>query len=82
LQALNELATNLRWSWHAPTRALFASVDADVWESAGQDPVRLLGEVSPARLAFLRRISHGSRPSLSARRSIASSRANVDCIWP
>ena len=41
---------NLRWSWHQETRDLFASVDPELWRACGGDPVRLLGEVSPARL--------------------------------
>jgi len=53
LQALGELALNLRWSWHPETRELFRSVDPETWESAGRDPVRLLGEVAPQRLAAL-----------------------------
>jgi starch phosphorylase len=53
LQALGELALNLRWSWHPETRELFRSVDPEVWESAGRDPVRLLGEVPAQRLAAL-----------------------------
>ena len=53
LQALSELALNLRWSWHPETRELFRSVDPEVWESAGRDPVRLLGAVGPRRLAAL-----------------------------
>ena len=53
LAPLEELATNLRWSWHSETRALFDSIDAELWRSTGYDPVRLLGEVSPERLAAL-----------------------------
>lgn len=53
LQPLHELALNLRWSWHPETRELFRSVDPEVWESTGEDPVRLLGEVPAARLAAL-----------------------------
>ena len=53
LLSLEELATNLRWSWHQPTRRLFASIDPDVWIESGQDPVGLLGAVEPARLAEL-----------------------------
>ena len=51
LQPLSELVMNLRWSWHPASLDLFREVDPDVWESVGQDPVRLLGEVSPERLA-------------------------------
>src|SRR3954453_20404314 len=50
LQPLEELVLNLRWSWHHETQDLFRSIDPDLW--AG-DPVRLLGEVSAARLAGL-----------------------------
>jgi starch phosphorylase len=44
---------NLRWSWHPDSIELFRSVDPDTWDAVGQDPVRLLGEVSPERLAAL-----------------------------
>ncbi|MBI1352242.1 MAG: alpha-glucan family phosphorylase [Actinomycetales bacterium] len=53
LRALEELAVNLRWSWHPPTRDLFAAIDRELWEATGQDPVRLLGEVSAERLSEL-----------------------------
>jgi starch phosphorylase len=44
---------NLRWSWHPQSLDLFRSVDPATWAAVGQDPVRLLGEVSPERLAEL-----------------------------
>ncbi|HWU57636.1 MAG TPA: DUF3417 domain-containing protein, partial [Microbacteriaceae bacterium] len=50
LQALEELAANLRWSWHEPTRQLFKHISHDVWQATLGDPVALLGEVSPERL--------------------------------
>ncbi|NMH91817.1 glycosyltransferase family 1 protein [Pseudonocardia bannensis] len=53
LAPLHALATNLRWSWHPPTQDLFARLDPDAWERSGHDPVRLLGEISSARLAEL-----------------------------
>ncbi|PRY69972.1 starch phosphorylase [Glaciihabitans tibetensis] len=49
LISLEELATNLRWSWHHPTRQLFASIAPEVWDEIGHDPVGLLGAVEPAR---------------------------------
>ncbi len=52
LAALDELAANLRWSWHQPTIDLFRDVDTPAWERS-TDPVGLLGEVSPERLAEL-----------------------------
>jgi glycogen phosphorylase len=64
LAPLGELMLNLRWSWHAETLDLFASIDRERWDAAGHDPIRLLGEVPPERLArlaedrrFLRRLS-------------------------
>jgi glycogen phosphorylase len=63
LAPLRALMNNLRWCWHAPTRALFAELDPGAWQASGHDPVALLGLVSPQRLAdaaadadFLRRL--------------------------
>jgi starch phosphorylase len=53
LTPLEELATNLRWSWHPQTRDLFAAIDAGLWVASGEDPFRILGEVSAERLAEL-----------------------------
>lgn len=53
LAPLGDLSLNLRWSWHPETRELFASIDPDTWEAVGGDPNRLLGAVSPERLATL-----------------------------
>ncbi|MBS42167.1 MAG: glycogen phosphorylase [Nocardioides sp.] len=53
LTALGELAANLRWSWHPPTQDVFAAADPDLWEASGHDPVRLLGDLGPDRLAEL-----------------------------
>ncbi|OIN79072.1 alpha-glucan family phosphorylase [Mycobacterium malmoense] len=50
LAALNQLSTNLRWSWDKPTQDLFATIDPELWERCGFDPVALLGAVTPARL--------------------------------
>jgi starch phosphorylase len=55
LRSLEELATNLRWSWHPETQDLFASVDPRAWESSGHDPVRFLGTVATERLRTLGR---------------------------
>ena len=55
LAALEELATNLRWSWHLPTQALFQYVSPQTWQSTGHDPIRLLGEIDPTRLNELAR---------------------------
>ncbi|RXZ70487.1 alpha-glucan family phosphorylase [Agromyces albus] len=50
LAPLEELAGNLRWSWHEPTRRLFEHIDPELWRSSHRDPVAFLGEVDPARL--------------------------------
>ncbi|BCO35110.1 DUF3417 domain-containing protein [Mycobacterium heckeshornense] len=50
LAALEQLSTNLRWSWEKPTQDLFAAIDPGLWAQCGRDPVALLGAVSPARL--------------------------------
>jgi starch phosphorylase len=44
---------NLRWSWHAPTRALLAEIDQAAWDASGHDPVAMLALVSPQRLNAL-----------------------------
>ncbi|WP_022922828.1 alpha-glucan family phosphorylase [Ornithinimicrobium pekingense] len=45
LAPLHDLALNLRWSWHPPTRDLFAGIDPRLWESTGQDPVAVLSSL-------------------------------------
>jgi starch phosphorylase len=53
LSALGTLAANLRWTWHPPTRDLFAAVDPQIWQATNGDPLRLLAEISGDRLAEL-----------------------------
>ncbi|WP_435736581.1 alpha-glucan family phosphorylase [Cellulosimicrobium sp. PMB13] len=53
LRDLDELAHNLRWSWHAPTHDLFAGIDPECWSAVHGDPVALLGVLGPERLAEL-----------------------------
>ncbi len=67
LTPLRALMGNLRWSWHAPTRALFAEIDPQAWESSRHDPAGLLARVSQERLAelaadqdFLRRLGEAT----------------------
>ncbi|RDI62969.1 alpha-glucan family phosphorylase [Nocardia pseudobrasiliensis] len=67
LAALAELATNLRWSWHAPTQDLFAELDRELWGEVGHDPVRMLGEVPAGRLdelatdaGYVRAVAHAA----------------------
>jgi len=63
LAPLRALMLNLRWSWHAETREVFAAIDPAAWERADREPVALLAEVPQDRLArlatdrkFLRRL--------------------------
>lgn len=44
---------NLRWSWHPAALALLESIDPMTWRAVRGDPMRLLGEVPPSRLAAL-----------------------------
>ncbi|MEY7971698.1 alpha-glucan family phosphorylase [Saccharomonospora xinjiangensis] len=49
LSGLTELATNLRWTWHPPTRDLFASMDDALFRRI-RDPLRMLAEIPASRL--------------------------------
>jgi starch phosphorylase len=53
LASLDELAANLRWSWHQPTLELFRDIAPETWDEQGKDPIGLLGEIAPSRLAEL-----------------------------
>jgi starch phosphorylase len=53
LAALLGLMLNLRWSWHAPTADLFASIDPDAWQAANGDPIAMLSALPPERIAAL-----------------------------
>jgi starch phosphorylase len=49
-ERLEDLAYNLRWDWHAPTRAVFRELDPDLWDAIGHNPVAMLRRLDPARL--------------------------------
>lgn len=51
INRLYELAYNLWWSWHPEARALYSSLDPQLWEQVGHNPVRFLSEVPPETLA-------------------------------
>ena len=53
LAPLAAIAYNYRWSWTPGGPELFASVDKRRWELCAGNPVRLLQEVHPDRLARL-----------------------------
>ncbi|MBI2195131.1 MAG: alpha-glucan family phosphorylase [Planctomycetes bacterium] len=50
LLPLEDLAYNLRWSWDPDTVDLFRRLDRELWESAGHNPVLLLGRIRQERL--------------------------------
>jgi starch phosphorylase len=88
LAPLGELMLNLRWSWHPETTGLFAAIDPQLWEECGHDPIHLLGEVSPGRLAqiaedpqFLGRLTEAAddlREYMSGRRWYQAYSAGLD----
>jgi starch phosphorylase len=47
---LDELASNLWWSWHPRGRQVFRAMDYVLWRVGGHNPVRQLREISPERL--------------------------------
>jgi glycogen phosphorylase len=55
LAPLLGLMLNLRWSWHAPTADLFASIDPAAWQASGGDPIAMLSALSPDRVSGLAR---------------------------
>ncbi len=50
ISRLYELAYNLWWSWRPEARALYSTLDPDLWEEVGHNPVRFLSEVQPQKL--------------------------------
>ncbi|WP_370330930.1 alpha-glucan family phosphorylase [Mycolicibacterium hippocampi] len=55
LRALEQLSSNLRWSWDKPTQDLFETMDPALWKQVGCDPVSMLGHVGPERVDELAR---------------------------
>lgn len=53
ISGLAEIANNLGWSWHREARALFRSIDENLWHLIRHNPVDLLSKVDPARLTAL-----------------------------
>jgi len=47
---LGELANNLWWSWHPEVRAVFRSLDYQLWRISGHNPVKQLREINPDKL--------------------------------
>ena len=51
IERLRELAYNLWWTWHPKSRSLYISLDPKVWQQMGNNPVRMLENVSPEKLS-------------------------------
>ena len=62
LAPLRGLMLNLRWSWHAETRAVFAAIDPAAWERAGRRSGRAAGPGAAGAAGPARR-----RPQVPAR---------------
>ncbi len=53
LEGLQTLAMNLAWSWNREARALFRDIDESLWQKLSHNPLLLLQQVDPIRLADL-----------------------------
>ncbi len=53
LKPLEGLSRNLWFSWNYEALELFKTIDADLWETCGHNPVALLQDVAPQRLQAL-----------------------------
>ena len=51
LAPLARVAYNYRWRWHPDGKEVFRAIDSERWELCGENPVRLLQEVSAQALA-------------------------------
>ncbi len=47
---LRDIALNLWWTWTPEAMALFARLDADLWDQTGHNPVKLLSTIARERL--------------------------------
>ena len=75
IEALRELAFNLRWCWSHDTIELFRRLDRNLWEQVGHNPVLLLGSIEQEKLeaaarddaflAHLQRVSAGLQAYLT-----------------
>lgn len=51
IEALREIAYNVRWAWNHEAIELFRRLDRDLWESSGHNPVLMLGSIEQSKLA-------------------------------
>ncbi len=50
LKELKAFAYDFRWTWNRDLAMLFRQIDPELWEQTGRNPLRLLRDVSAARL--------------------------------
>jgi glycogen phosphorylase len=50
INRLYELAYNVWWSWHPEARFLYSSLDPELWEQVGHNPVQFLSKIQPKKL--------------------------------
>lgn len=50
IEALRDVAYNLRWVWSQERIELFRRLDGDLWETTGHNPVLMLGTIEQERL--------------------------------
>ncbi|PWT82314.1 MAG: alpha-glucan phosphorylase [Blastocatellia bacterium] len=50
ISRLDELAVDLWWSWHADARSVFRRLDYSSWRATAHNPVRMLANVTVAKL--------------------------------
>ncbi len=50
IEGLRHIAYNLRWCWSHESVELFRRLDPDLWETAGHNPVLMLGTIEQAKL--------------------------------
>ena len=55
LNPLREMSMNLWWSWNYKATELYISIDEELWEQTGHNPVALLNKLSFEKLEELRR---------------------------
>ena len=53
LSGLERLCKNLWWCWNEPAKALFRSIDSDLWTASGHNPMMILDKVSIKRFEAL-----------------------------
>lgn len=83
LEPLRKLATNLRWTWHQPTRDLFQAISGVDCNVSGYAPVQVLqglGEEHQAALTSNKKLMEELRRQAQSLESYLSSASSYDAI--